>query len=210
MNRIIEEILWWSAAIFLVLAFVFISSLGEGKTLHIQDKQTIKLDGEIRESTAFQFIDEVKTLAEKEKQINIIMHSPGGSIVFGMLMLKEIHRAQARNVKIVCIVDGFSMSMAFVLLSECDSRYAVRDSLLLWHPGRMRLMGVYTEGMLNVSAEQLKIFDEYINKMIRPKLKVSDRVYKYYGENDMLITVDRLKKLSPRFLIPIDDFRRIK
>jgi ATP-dependent protease ClpP protease subunit len=185
--------------------FVLMAGAAIGKTLQLKAKDTITIENEI-DARLLKLVRPLEEIAKRSKNVNIVISSPGGSIIAGMLFIEAMNRAQERGTKFTCVVDKLAMSMGFAILSVCDKRYIMNTSLLLWHPARVGMMGYATSKMLKVTAKQLDIYNEYLDSIIKPALKISDKVYVYYGDNDMVIPGYHLKKLSPRFGEIIDDF----
>jgi len=189
----------------MVALFALITNVAVGKTVQLKLDDTITIEGEIR-GGLIQLAEPLGEIAKRSNNINIIISSPGGSIVAGMIFIEAMNRAQERGVKFTCIVDKLAMSMGFVILSVCDRRYVLDTSLLLFHPARVGMMGYTTSKQMKVIAKQLDIYNEYIDSVIKPALLIDDKVYEYYGDNDIVITGFHMEKLSPRFSEQIDDF----
>lgn len=67
------------------------------------------------------------------KEITIKLNSGGGLMNVGMQFVRAMKGAQARGVTITCVVDNHAMSMALIIFSECDNRYATFGSNIMWH-----------------------------------------------------------------------------
>jgi ATP-dependent protease ClpP protease subunit len=67
------------------------------------------------------------------KEVVILIDSPGGTLRDGQHFIDMMHDAQQYGTKFTCIVDGKAMSMALIIFSECDIRYATFGSKLMWH-----------------------------------------------------------------------------
>jgi ATP-dependent protease ClpP protease subunit len=169
------------------------SNIALGSTLQLKEASTTVIEGEIN-GRLF------------DMSVDLVLSSPGGSIVAGMIFIEAMQRAQERGTKFVCVVDKMAASMAFVILAACDNRYIMETSLLLWHPGRVGMNGYATSKGMKVIAKQLDIYNEYIDQLIRPALNVSDKIYHYYGDNDMVLTGVHMMKISPKFAVLVDDF----
>ena len=83
--------------------------------------------------------------AKSSDPIYIVINSPGGGVLAGSQLSQAMDIARARDVKVVCAVGSMAASMAFQLLPHCTERYALPNSLLLFHPSRVFVMfGVIT------------------------------------------------------------------
>lgn len=90
---------------------------GERKIVHMPDKTN-------------QLIDLVRN---GEKHITIQLNSGGGLMSVGMAFLAAMRGAQQQGVHVTCVVDRKAMSMALIIFSSCDTRYATFGSLVMWH-----------------------------------------------------------------------------
>jgi len=209
MKRRIEDkfiVLLKLLAIGAIVALVaMVASIALADTLNFPDKNTMIIEGEI-DGSLFGMAEELLEKAKDKKQFNLIISSPGGSIVAGMIFIEAMQRAQERGTKFVCIVDKMALSMGFVILAACDYRYIMETSLLLFHPARVEMRGYSTAKNMKTTAKQLNIYNEYIDSLIRPVLNISDKLYKDYGDNDMIMTGVHIMKISPKFAVIVDDF----
>ena len=60
----------------------------------------------------------------------VVINSPGGFVSEGMMMAKHLREYQGR---VVCMVDHDALSMAFLLLQTCQTRYIVHGGVLMAH-----------------------------------------------------------------------------
>lgn len=81
----------------------------------------------------------IKMVKNNKKHIYVKINSGGGVLQAGYNFISKMHAAQNRGVKFTCIIDGIAMSMALIIFSECDERYAVFGSTVMWHS--MAVMG---------------------------------------------------------------------
>jgi ATP-dependent protease ClpP protease subunit len=82
--------------------------------------------------------------ATNKDPIELVINSPGGSATTGYKFVGMMKEVQAKGVEIRCFVLDYAVSMAFAILNECDKRYALKTSLLMFHFARVH-GGVYTE-----------------------------------------------------------------
>lgn len=74
-----------------------------------------------------------KMVRAGEDHIYIKIDSPGGLMKEGMDFVYLMRDAKALGVTFTCVIDGNAMSMGLIIFSECDERYAVFGSKLMWH-----------------------------------------------------------------------------
>jgi len=210
MNRRITDLIHKT----LTAAFVLIAALGVvfgakaafGKTAIFKKAHTVNIKGQIRDNINY-WREDVTKIAKTSTRVNLVISSPGGSVYTGIMFVENMKRLQSRGKKFYCVVDRLAMSMAFVILSVCDYRYILNSSLLLFHPSRMGMDGYVTAKSSKLTAKQLEMFDTYLDTLQRPVLKLSDKIYEMYGDNDMIITGYHMSKISPTFGVVIDDFK---
>lgn len=134
-NTIVKSIL----ALFL-LCIVGVFPAFAGTLVDLRGPRTIRINGEIG-MNALKIAGDIEQLsALSSEPINLVINSPGGSVVAGSQLIESVHIAQQRGVKVRCAVTNLAASMAFLLLTECDERYALSSSLLLFHPARAMIM----------------------------------------------------------------------
>lgn len=73
------------------------------------------------------------TRTSEDNNIYIGINSPGGRLDTTELFLRIMQGAKQQGMVFTCIVDGMAASAAVIILSECDNRYALMNSGILWH-----------------------------------------------------------------------------
>lgn len=101
--------------------------------------------------------------AASDKDINIFINSPGGVVIVGLQIIQAMDIARTRGVKIKCSVGVLAASMAFQLLPHCDERYAMRHSMLLFHPARAIVNGGITGEQAVLLGKELSEIDRRAN-----------------------------------------------
>lgn len=145
----------------LVVAFTVISPVAQAKTTKYtvpKGERTLYVIGPV-DGSMLQLANKIERLsAESNKDIHIMINSPGGAVVVGLQIIQAIDIARARGVKVVCAVGVLAASMAFQLLPHCSERYAMKRSLLLFHPARAMVRGGITgEQALMIGKELARI-----------------------------------------------------
>lgn len=128
--------------------------------------------------------------------IDIILESPGGSVFAGNVFLNAMHVAQGRGYKLRCIVPAFAASMAFIIFTYCDERYALPNSLLLFHPISRGVMGRVNEEVLSTMILQMKLLSEDIDAHIKKVMGINDKDYAHLNNKEVFFTGTQLKKLA--------------
>lgn len=135
--------------------------------ISVDFKSAIKVDGPISDLS-----DQVKKfrsiVRSGASEVKILINSPGGIQEDGMELVEEIWNAQYLGVNVVCIVDGMAASMAVIILSECDKRYAVYGSTIMWHSAAQFIMfSSLNERDAASLADRLQVINDTIWKSTR-------------------------------------------
>lgn len=122
----------------LLLSFLLNSSiLLAGKSITVNSERLIKVIGPVGRPILEQ-ADKVRALTEENKKdIFVLLNSPGGSVFTGNMFIEAIKGAQAAGIKVKCISAVFAASMAFNIMLQCDERYVLEETGLLFHPVRI-------------------------------------------------------------------------
>ena len=109
------------------------SGVGRAQSAVPDFSKSILLMGEIG-ANALGIADKIEQASRTEdRNINIIINSPGGSVELGVSIISAIEIAKARGKTVTCIVTSQAASMAFYTLAHCTTRYALTYSFLLFH-----------------------------------------------------------------------------
>lgn len=108
-----------------------------GKVI-IDTQKVAHIETTVTPKSAERFVKEMESTKDIAGPRLIIINSPGGFVDAGKEMLDKIGEEKAKGVKIVCYVKSRAHSMAFNILTNCDSRYASAKALMLVH--KIRLM----------------------------------------------------------------------
>jgi ATP-dependent protease ClpP protease subunit len=139
--------------------------------------------------------------------IDVVISSPGGSLVIGFLLTNEMENARARGSKVRCFVPTLAASMAFQLLLHCDERYVSEKALLLWHGVRVMSEGeqITAEGAAqlwrDISANNRVIFSE-LESVIGACGMPSDEI-RYHFLAETLHVGEVLAARVPRFVTAV-------
>lgn len=127
------------------------------------------------------------------KYIALHIRSFGGSVFAGLDLISRVSMARdAAGGKVICSVDGYAMSMAFVVLesSACDYRVMTSSSLLLAHNASGQLKGNAVE--IEKGLDFLKAIDRTMAMLISKRLGMDYLVtyqLKVFGR-DWIMTAD--------------------
>jgi len=120
--------------------------------------------------------------AKSREPIHVIINSPGGMILAGYQIIQAMNIARNRGSEVVCVVATMAASMAFQLLPHCDRRYALKKSLLLFHPAHVSLQGSINADEALSIAEDLRRMDRAANYEIKSMMGVpSDEWFDFHN-----------------------------
>lgn len=185
-----------------------------GPTVDITGPRTLRVVGEINGSV-LKLASQIDSLSkESKKPINILINSPGGSVPAGLQLVEAMHVAQARGVKVRCAVTTLAASMAYIVLSQCDEKYALANSLLLFHPARaMLFMATVKADDANYMAQELAAIDSDMSDLLESSMGVVTSEHKawfdYHFQHETLWSASRLSRVIPnkKWLTIVSDIR---
>jgi len=171
--------------------------------------RTIEITGEIGAPTILQASNKLMALSrESTSPVYLLLNSPGGSVIAGLQFLNAMEVAQARGVDIRCIVPGMAMSMAFQILLQCDRRYALRYSLLLWHPLRTSTRELITPELAENLSKDLHRIENDLYPLIVTVLSsygMDERDIRYHYLQETTWTANSLGLYAPGFIEIVND-----
>lgn len=187
-----------------------------GEHITIDPSKAIRIEGPIKQELdeSTKRLEQLINSESPPKQVQVYINSPGGIIRYGIKFLGVMRRAQYRGIKIQCVVGHMAASMAFILLSQCDERYALRTSLLLFHPPRLAIpaFGVVTilPSRARMLADALTRIEKKINPMVRKSMGMSKAMYyKHYHRETMWSALELDLELGREWIKVVDDIQGI-
>jgi len=184
----------------LLAATMFLTSSVALSKTSLNPARTIVIDGPITGQIVQPVIDTMNKLAaDKSQPIDIVISSPGGSVVAGYIIVDTMEALRADGVKFRCGVRSLAASMAFQLLLHCDERYSTPHAFLLWHPVRVFYMGVLTADAARVASIQMGLSDKMVLGELHKALPLDEKVIDWHFTNETLHHARQLDKLAPGF-----------
>ena len=184
----------------IALVSLFLSSFASAKPeVALNPERTIVLAGVITDSVVGPMIEAMTQLSKTGKDVDIIVSSPGGSVIAGNLMVGRMVQLRNSGVKFRCVVRDLAASMAFQFLLFCDKRYATPHAFLLWHPVRIFAQGVITAQNASNLATQLQQADEVALHDLRAHLSMSEADILMHFYNETLHQAMNLQSTAPGF-----------
>lgn len=182
-----------------MISFLATSALAK-PTVELSPDRTIILAGVISGALVRPMIKTLDKLAEdKEKPIDMVISSPGGSVVAGTIIIDRMEQLKLEGINFRCVVRDVAASMAFQILLHCNERYATPGAFLLWHPVRIFAEGVITADMAHVLAKQLKLADDVVLHDLRRFVPMKEKELMWHFKNETLHQAFNLLTSAPGF-----------
>lgn len=175
-------------------------------SLDVDPLRLVKIEGEVNAGIMDQAEQLTKLATVSKDPVYVLINSAGGGVYEGLQFVDAIKAVQARGVVVKCFVPNIAMSMAFVIYTQCNERYAMKYSLLLFHPMRATLMGAYRADELGDLSSSLRMLEEpLVAEMIaRTRIPRAEFMRNYQAET--IWTAEMLLARSPGFLRVVTDF----
>jgi ATP-dependent protease ClpP protease subunit len=165
---------------------------------------TVVIDREITRETMVTVMASMEALLVADRapsELNIILNSPGGSVNAGLQFVGKMHDLQGRGTKLNCIVTGLAASMAFHILTQCDTRTVMAESFLLWHRVRTVIQGIVTGPQAADLAYELAVLDKDIFTALHASLgkDMTDNAILFHFNRESLHLGSDLHAMAPKF-----------
>lgn len=182
----------------LFLSLVSSSLFAKGGKVTLSPEKTIVLGGVISDSIYAPFSEALDKLAP-EKKVDMIISSPGGSVIVGSLIIDRMEQLKLEGVNFRCVVRDLAASMAFQILLHCNERYATPHSFLLWHPVRIFMQAVITADLSQSLMIQLKQADDVALHDLKASLPMPEEQIEWHFKNETLHQAYNLLNTAPSF-----------
>lgn len=176
------------------------------KLIELNENNTIVLKGTINSDLISNIIHKSNNLISDD--IIVFISSPGGSVMSGNNFIEFIKSLEQRGKKISCIAET-AISMAFVILQACPTRYILDSSVVMQHQmslgvngklenikSRLVMIKDLNEQIIENQAKRLELsVDDFKKKTISDwwlygssiiKNKVADEIVNVYCSNNLL------------------------
>lgn len=166
----------------LILAISMLAC-GTGNAITLNPARTVEVIDVVDGSMLADVAQKINKLASVSKDpIDLLINSPGGAVLVGTTILDAMDVAKAKGVKFRCTTGVLAASMAFVILANCDERYALPGTKLLFHPMSTGGQGRLQE--LLVSFKQMKTVELRLINLQRNALgmEADEFIANYWAE----------------------------
>ena len=173
-------------------------------------ENTVIMGREITGATIRPVVSRLVELTLQKKvlpELNVIVSSPGGSVFAGYVYISTIKALRARGTKVNCYVAIMAASMAFHVLTQCDTRTVLTESALLWHRARVMLgdtpltSTLAHDIALDLADTDAKILRELSGVLIADMTKEE---IEYHFNKETLHMGDGLCMKAPHFCTAVD------
>jgi ATP-dependent protease ClpP protease subunit len=115
------------------------------KTITLNSNNFVSLVGPVSRSSVDDVIKgfsskNVVEYIQDNKQINLYLNTPGGSVFAGNHLIQYINTLRENNIQVDCIAQNF-MSMGFIIMQSCSKRYVMFDSIGMQHQMSLGMKG---------------------------------------------------------------------
>jgi ATP-dependent Clp protease, protease subunit len=160
------------------------------KKLNMDAERTTVLKGEVNEETVTPVVRDITEFDKiNNKDIFLILNSPGGSVSDGISVIRAIESVKSR---VICVVDVEAYSMAAIIGAHCSLLYMHKSASIMFHEAAFRIQGQETqvqsrvtfilkalEDMHKSTASALGVpFPEYRLKIMKEWWMVADEANK--------------------------------
>ena len=129
----------------------------------------------------------------------------------GMQIINAVRMLQARGTPVHCVAPMMAASMAFQIFAECDRRYALAYSLLLFHPPRIYAQrAVITTKMALQLAKDLRMYEKALLDVLLAKLTMDRKKFYFHFHAETLWPAHVLAEASPGFVEIVDNIEGVK
>jgi ATP-dependent protease ClpP protease subunit len=150
-----------------------------------------------------------RILAEGTSDIEILLDSPGGSVVAGQELINLIEIAKDKGHDVNCYVLNVAASMAFQILTSCTNRYAMPGSFLLWHGVRVQTRQPITAEVAQSFADDLGRMNQLTLSQLDGSLKMTPEEIRRHFTAETLWSGISLSAADPDFLTVTGDYYRL-
>lgn len=139
-------------------------------------------------------------ISKADKEVHLIINSPGGSVGDGFSLLNRMDAAKKRGVKIHCYVPEIAASMAFQILLHCDTRYALPRAGLLWHRVSVQVRNASVNALVATDlVRELLSVDRLIIEDLKQNVNAPVGVIVYHLNHETMHLAQDLNTLAPGF-----------
>lgn len=192
-------------SLFAGVLFAACSAPADAKTLKLNPKRLIEII-DVIDSSVVDAAQKIDNMANESKDpIDLMINSPGGSVMFGYMLVDSVNAARAKGVTVRCAVGILAASMAFNLLAACTERYALPNAAMLFHPPRVMSREPLTVPLLLNAASDLTRIINSTTGAIVDMMGMNDEEFSHHFHAETMWTASALLEVSGNDWITIVD-----
>jgi ATP-dependent Clp protease protease subunit len=110
---------------------------------HVNQERVVVLEDEVRGWSMAAVRSAIREFAKEPLQkAFLVLDSPGGSVVAGQDLIKEIIATrEGTGLRLICIIQNEAYSMAAIIQSFCYESYIIPSGLLMYHEASYGVRG---------------------------------------------------------------------
>jgi ATP-dependent protease ClpP protease subunit len=178
-----------------------ISLLDKRSNTEIKSDRVVSIRDSIDDQTALKFELEILAGTSKPGDLIVLINSPGGLVTAGKRIIVAIETEKRNGHKVICVVTRHASSMAFNILTHCDSRLALPKSIFMFHPVAVQLprgMDRLTPKVLRELLSEIEKDEEEFRSANIKALNMSPEDYDTFANEETLWRAETL--LSRKYL----------
>lgn len=179
-------------------------------TLEVNTKRLIRIDTPVDVSVLAKGAHLISLAEASDKPVYVFINSPGGGVYEGLQFVSAMNIVKSRGVTIKCFVSNMAMSMAFYIYTQCSERYALPQSLFLWHPVKVGLRGMYGAEPLRSTSDDISRLEEPLIKEMISKVGLDEKTFRYHYKNETVWVTNELVELVPAFISTVLDYPNVE
>lgn len=188
---------------------LLIATSATAKTLEINQDRAVYVGGPI-DMNSFGIANKIEELAKTDDDIFLVINSPGGAVTLGYLVINAMNVAKQRGVEFICYVPQMAASMAFQIFANCDERYTLPGTYLLWHCVRIQAEITLTPSLTKQLYHELVQIEKRMTAELLSVMKVSNKFFYYHYNAETLWTASQLQPQLKDFLTIVDDAKGLR
>lgn len=146
------------------------------ETIDVDTERTLVLRGEVNAYVINALTEQFHQKIEEDsnKDVYLVIDTPGGSIIDGMKFINLMKAADKKfGIKTICIVEDQAYSMGAVIMAFCDKTYMTKFASLMFHEAAYGVRGMeyHVTKRHKFITEQLDIFRKDISKQLGISVK---------------------------------------
>ena len=158
--------------------------------VYVDPSREVNITGPIR-NLDYSIDTIIEGVREGVTEIFITIDSPGGRVDTTLKLIDVMKAAQSHGVRFTCIVTGRALSAAVILLSHCDSRYAIFGTRIMWHSvsfGRGVILRSANEASVKNLFKKIEDMNKFVWKETRSYFSKSYFDKHFAEETEILAT----------------------